>query len=71
MSSDDVHGPFTALFTISATGLVSVKMVSSTGNATLDALALDAARRWTFRPATVDGKPVDSFRRLAIEFYPA
>lgn len=68
LSSDSVHGDFKAVFTIRADGAVSVQMTASTGNSTLDALALDAARRWTFRPATVDGRPVSSFRRFAIQF---
>lgn len=69
LSYDDIHGNFEALFTIQADGTTSVKMVSSTGNSRLDNLALDAARHWTFHPGTVDGKPVDSFRRLTVEFY--
>lgn len=69
LSYDDIHGDFQALFTIKANGDVTVQQVSSTGSPRLDDLALDAARRWTFRPATVDGKPIDSFRRLAIQFY--
>lgn len=70
LSADNVHDDFKAVFTIGADGDVSVRMTSSTGNPTLDALALDAARRWTFRPATVDGKPVSSFRRFVIQFEP-
>lgn len=70
LSADSIHGDFRAVFTIGADGDVSVRMTASTGNPTLDALALDAARRWTFRPATVDGKPVSSFRRFVIQFEP-
>ena len=68
LNADGVPPDFKAVFTIRADGGVSVRMTASTGNSTLDALALDAARRWTFRPATVDGKPVDSFRRFVIQF---
>ena len=35
---------------------------------TLDTLALKAVRRWTFRPATRGGQPVESFLRLRVEF---
>ncbi len=69
ISVDDIHSPFEALFAIGKDGTATAKMLASTGDTRLDALALDAARRWTFRPATVDGKPVDSFRRLRIEFF--
>lgn len=61
---------FLALFTIHHDGSADVEMVQSTGHAGLDALALDAARRWTFAPATCDGVPVQSYLRLQIEFVP-
>lgn len=64
----DLNAAFEGLFTVRSDGTATVKMVSSTGNPTLDSLALDAARRWTFRPATRDGQPVESYLRLRIEF---
>jgi len=64
----DLNAAFEGLFTVRTDGTATVKMVSSTGNSSLDGLALDAARRWTFRPATRDGQPVESFLRLRIEF---
>ena len=64
----DLQATFRALFTIHKDGTASVKMVSSTGSPTLDELALAAARQWTFRPATEDGVPVESFCRLKVEF---
>ena len=68
LRDSDLSADFNALFTVHPDGSASVKMVSSTGNQTLDALALDAARRWTFRPATRGGQPVESFLRLRVEF---
>jgi protein TonB len=68
LRDSDLDAAFNALFTIHADGTASVKMVSSTGNQTLDALALNAAKRWTFRPATRGGQPVESFLRLRVEF---
>ncbi len=64
----DLNAAFEGVFTVRTDGTATVKMISSTGNAALDSLALDAARRWTFRPATRDGQPVESFLRLRIEF---
>ena len=64
----DLNTAFEGLFTVHADGTASVKTVFSTGNAALDALALEAAQRWTFRPATRDGQPVESYLRLKIEF---
>ena len=69
LSFDDIHGDFVAVFTVKSDGQATAKMVASTGNGRLDTLALDAANEWTFRPATVGGKAVDSFRRLRITFY--
>lgn len=68
LRDSDLSTDFDALFTIRTDGTASVKMVSSTGSQALDALALDAARRWTFRPATRGGQPVESYLRLRVEF---
>ncbi|HXA17943.1 MAG TPA: energy transducer TonB [Thermoanaerobaculia bacterium] len=34
----------------------------------LDQAAVDAVKQWTFKPATLDGKPVDVFFNLTINF---
>lgn len=68
---DDIHSSFFALFTIRADGSTDVKMVSSTGDSRVDQIVLDTARLWKFRPATVNGKPVLSYKRLEVEVYPA
>ena len=47
---------------------INVRIAASTNNQQLDQLALDAARRWRFRPATRDGQPVEGRVRLHIEF---
>ena len=47
---------------------VSVKIAKSTDVQELDRLALQAANRWRFKPATRDGEPVESRVKLHIEF---
>ncbi len=64
----DLHAVFRALFTIHPDGTADVQMLQSTGTAQLDNLAMQFARRWTWRPATLDGRPVQSFQRLRVEF---
>lgn len=67
---DDIHGNFFGLFAIHADGSTDVKMVSSTGDSQVDQIVLDTVRKWRFRPATLNGKPVASYRRLEVEVYP-
>jgi protein TonB len=45
-----------------------VKVSESTGVDELDQLAISAARKWKFRPATKDGEAVPSRVRLHVEF---
>ena len=68
LRGSELNSIFEGVFTIHTNGTATVKTVSGTGNSTLDALALDAARRWKFRPATRDGEPVESYLRLKVEF---
>jgi TonB family protein len=55
-------------FYISATGDVDPKLVGSTGDEELDALALKTVKKWQFRPAEQDHKPVAAKIRLRIIF---
>lgn len=58
-----------AEFDVGADGAPSgVRIAQSSGNDELDRLALDAAKKWHFRPATRDGQPIQSTVRLHIEF---
>jgi TonB family protein len=34
----------------------------------LDAAAISALKKWRFKPATLDGKPIASKRRIVVEF---
>lgn len=56
--------------TIEATGQVSSVVVRESLNPSYDRLAVDAARRWQYKPATKDGQPVRFVKRVAISFKP-
>ena len=55
-------------FFITAQGQVNPRLVGSSGNEELDALAIRTAKKWQFRPAEKDHKAVDSKIRLRIVF---
>jgi len=57
-----------AKFLISKEGKTSVHLLTSSGSPDVDEIALEALRHWKFKPATVNGTPVDSTRKIQIEF---
>ncbi len=46
----------------------SVRISQSSGNDQLDRLAVNAAKKWRFKPATRDGEPIASKVRLHVQF---
>lgn len=60
---------FVAECMVSSEGAVKeIKTTQSTGNDELDRRAIQAAKRWKFKPATRDGVPTESRVRLHIQF---
>jgi len=57
-----------AKFLVKATGKTSVVLLTTSGSPEVDEMALATLRRWKFKPATLDGKPVDSSRKIRVEF---
>jgi len=55
-------------FLISAQGGIVPRLVGSSGNEELDAIALTTVRKWQFRPAEQDRHPIDAKLRLRIVF---
>ncbi len=55
-------------FLVSSLGAVTPRLLASSGNEELDAIALTTAGQWQFRPAEEDHKPLDSKVRLRIVF---
>ena len=57
-----------ARFMIAADGKSKVKLLSSSGSDEIDDITLETLRKWKFKPAMLDGKPVASTRRIKVEF---
>jgi TonB family protein len=55
-------------FFINQQGIATPRLVGSSGNEELDAIALATLKQWVFRPAEKEGKPIDSKIRLRIVF---
>ena len=66
---DALSKDYVADFEVGPDGVpISVKTVQSTGIDELDRVALDAARKWKFKPATLGGVATTQTVRLKIEF---
>lgn len=57
-----------AKFLIRANGNTSVQLLSSSGSHEVDEIAIETLRRWKFKPAQLDGRPVESSRKIKVEF---
>jgi TonB family protein len=57
-----------AKFLIKKDGSSTVHLLTSSGSDEVDEIALKALRHWKFKPATVNGEPVDSTRKIQVEF---
>lgn len=55
-------------FFVNAQGIATPRLVNSSGNEELDALALATAKKWQFRPAEQDHRAIDAKVRLRINF---
>ncbi|MFZ9596561.1 MAG: energy transducer TonB [Bdellovibrionia bacterium] len=55
-------------FLIDSSGRVQAQLTTSSGNEELDAIALETLKKWVFRPAQKDGKPIDSKIKSQIHF---
>jgi protein TonB len=57
-----------ARFLIKPDGAAKVKLISGSGSDEIDDITLQTLRQWKFKPAMLDGKPVESTRRIKVEF---
>ena len=64
-----IEGTIVFLLTIGPDGRVKkVKAIGKPLGYGLDQAAEKAVKMWTYRPATVDGKPITSVKRVKVEF---
>lgn len=57
-----------ARFDIDADGKTKPQLLTSSGSEEIDDVTLSTLKQWKFRPATIDGRPVSSSRKVKIEF---
>ena len=66
---NEAEGSVTVMLTIGADGRVkAVQKVRATSDAFFRETERHALRNWRFRPATLDGKPVESSTRMTVHF---
>ncbi len=63
-----VEGAVTLVFVLSETGAVEEPRIESASHPQFEKPALDAVRRWRFKPGLKDGQPVRTFMRLPMRF---
>jgi TonB family protein len=68
LQNQDLKASVVIDFFITSQGSVIPKLVGSSGNDELDAIAINTAKKWQFRAAEKDHKPIDSKVRLRIVF---
>lgn len=68
LQSKDIQSSVVIEFFITAQGAVTPRLLSSSDNEELDALAITTVKKWQFRPAEDNHKPVDAKIRLRIVF---
>jgi TonB family protein len=68
LQTQDLHASVVIDFYVTAQGTVTPRLVGSSGNEELDAIAISSAKQWRFSPAEKDHKPIDAKVRLRIQF---
>ena len=68
LQGDDLKTYVIIDFYVNTEGLPNPRLVASSENQELDAIALETAQKWRFRPAEKDKKPIAARVRLRIVF---
>lgn len=57
-----------AKFLVAPSGKSSVQLISTSGSEEVDEITLQTLKRWKFKPATLDGAPVEGSKKVQVEF---
>ena len=57
-----------AKFLVAPSGKSSVQLISTSGSEEVDEITLETLKRWKFKPATLDGSPVEGSKKVQVEF---
>jgi len=68
MKRDGVSGIVMVKCTIDAQGNVTTSIIEKSSNAAFEKPALDALKKWKFKPARADGNPVEVTVSIPIKF---
>lgn len=68
LQENDLHASVVIDFFVAANGSAEPRLVGSSGNEELDAIAIAAAKKWRFQAAETDHKATDAKVRLRILF---
>lgn len=68
LQNQDLHASVVIDFYVTAQGETTPRLVNSSGNQELDAIAISAAKKWRFKPAEKDHQVIDAKARLRILF---
>jgi TonB family protein len=68
LQDKDISSSVVIEFLVNNQGQSTPRLIGSSGNEELDAIALGTVKKWQFRPAESNHKPIDAKIRLRINF---
>jgi TonB family protein len=68
LQDQDINTSVVIEFLVNNQGVAVPRLIGSSGNEELDAIALKTVRQWQFKPAEQNHKPIDAKIRLRINF---
>ncbi len=68
LQNEELNASVVIEFLVNSRGVATTRLLASSGNEELDAIALNTAKLWQFRPAEDNHNPIDAKIRLRIVF---